>query len=333
MEPQPRKAVYPLNSRRISLAQLRQLAQALGLPVTASSADLQVMVEEKLRELERDPKNVQLVVNEISDGLQSLELQDENGTFLETTTPDSSKASTPAEVHETYSSLSSSRESIVEQFTKPPLVVKKPSVSQEGLETVDTEVGRLEQLVEEHQLTITEYKHLLSTNEERVSVLLANNQQLTESLAEAEVRLARLTTENEALRYQLVACENLEQQLQEKQSRIKRLWKQNCDQVQEFDYIIGEKDRELESLKKELESKSVTMELPIQLSTELPVGACGTNVDGHLPTTIGLQSATLLHPVKVPPPSGLAPTLSQSLLQSIRMPPPITTCVSLVTAG
>ena len=48
MEPQPRKVVYPLNSRSISLAQLQQLAQALGLPVTVSTADLQVMVEEKL---------------------------------------------------------------------------------------------------------------------------------------------------------------------------------------------------------------------------------------------------------------------------------------------
>ena len=164
-------------------------------------------------------------------------------------------------------------------------------------------------------------------------MLVANNQQLTESLAEAEVRLARLTTENEALRYQLVACENLEQQLQEKQSRIKKLWKQNCHQVQQFDCIIGEKDRELESLKKELETKSVTMELPIQRSTEWPGGARGTNVVGHLPTTIGLLSATLLHPVKVPPPSGQTTTLSQPLLQSIKMPPPITTCVSLVTAG
>ena len=95
MEPQPRRAVYPLNSRRISLAQLQQLAQALSLPVAAPSADLQVMVEEKVRELERDPANVQLVVNEISDGLQSLELQDENGTFLETTIPDGSEALSP----------------------------------------------------------------------------------------------------------------------------------------------------------------------------------------------------------------------------------------------
>ena len=83
----------------------------------------------------------------------------------------------------------------IEQFTEPPLIVEKLSVSQEGLETVDTEVRRLKQLVEEHQLTITEYKRLLSMTEERVTMLLANNQQLMESLAEAEGRLARLTTE------------------------------------------------------------------------------------------------------------------------------------------
>ena len=75
MEPQPTKVVYPLNSRHISLAQLRQLTQVLGLPVTAFSADLQILVEKKLiRELKQDPKNVHLVVNETSDGLQSLEL-------------------------------------------------------------------------------------------------------------------------------------------------------------------------------------------------------------------------------------------------------------------
>ena len=52
MESLTRKTVYPLNSKRIKLAQLRQLAQALELPVTASGANLQIMVEERLRELE-----------------------------------------------------------------------------------------------------------------------------------------------------------------------------------------------------------------------------------------------------------------------------------------
>ena len=124
--------------------------------------------------------------------------------FHETTTPDSSKASTPADVHESCSSLSNSQESIMEQSTELPLVVGKASMSKEGLETVDTEVCRLKQLVEEQQLIITEYKHLLSATDKRITKLLVNNQQLVESLAEAEMRLTTLTTEDEVLRYQLV---------------------------------------------------------------------------------------------------------------------------------
>ena len=52
MEFTTQRVVYLLNSKRISLAQLRQLAQALDLPVAASMADLKVIVEEKLMELE-----------------------------------------------------------------------------------------------------------------------------------------------------------------------------------------------------------------------------------------------------------------------------------------
>ena len=37
------------------------------------------MVEEKLRELERVPENVQLVIEEIPDGSENLQLQDEQG--------------------------------------------------------------------------------------------------------------------------------------------------------------------------------------------------------------------------------------------------------------
>ena len=91
--------------------------------------------------------------------------------------------------------------------------------------------------------------------------------------------------------------------------------------------IICEKNRELELLKNELETNSVTMELPKQLSMELPDVAHSANVDGPSPTTIGLQRANLLQPVKVSLSSGLGRILSQPLL------PPIITCVTLATAG
>ena len=65
MEAKGKTVTYPFGSKRISLTQLRQLAQALELPIGGNSADLQVMVEGKLREMERDPSSVQVVLKKI----------------------------------------------------------------------------------------------------------------------------------------------------------------------------------------------------------------------------------------------------------------------------
>ena len=64
------KEAYPLNSKRIRIAQIHQIAKALNIPVTGSSFDFLIMIEEKLRESQQDPRNVQLVVKETSDSLQ-----------------------------------------------------------------------------------------------------------------------------------------------------------------------------------------------------------------------------------------------------------------------
>ena len=79
---QQKKVVLPLNSRRLKLYQLQQLAQALELPIEAPSNDLRVMVEEKLRVMERDTLNTQVVVNLQEEGTENLSFQDEEGQFL-----------------------------------------------------------------------------------------------------------------------------------------------------------------------------------------------------------------------------------------------------------
>ena len=78
---QSKKAVFPLNSRRLKLYQLQQLAQALELPIKAPSSDLRVMVEEKLRGMDRDHVNTQVVVHLQEEGTENLSLQDEEGQF------------------------------------------------------------------------------------------------------------------------------------------------------------------------------------------------------------------------------------------------------------
>ena len=233
MESTTQRVVYPLNSKRISLAQLRQLAQALDIPVAASMADLKVMVEEKPRELERDPVNVQMVVKEIPDGSQSLELQDESGTFLEATALTCSKASTPVDVLGSHSSLSSLQGSALDASVGDGLLDKNLPESQEVLHSADTEVS-LKQLTEEQRLTIEKYKHELFNTEERLAELSAMNQQLTSSLGDIEKRVSELVIENELLKHQLAVSpnvENLKQELQQGQSRIKELWSKSCNQV------------------------------------------------------------------------------------------------------
>lgn len=53
MEAEGKRITYPWCSKRVSLAQLRQLAQALDLPLAGNIGDLQVIVEGKLKEMER----------------------------------------------------------------------------------------------------------------------------------------------------------------------------------------------------------------------------------------------------------------------------------------
>ena len=96
---QPRKVLFPLSSRRLKLYQLQQLAQALKLPTSASSDDLRVMVEEKLRAMDRNPVNTQVVMDLQEEGTENLSLQDEEGQFLHVTSPvlspDGGSQSTP----------------------------------------------------------------------------------------------------------------------------------------------------------------------------------------------------------------------------------------------
>ena len=59
-----KKVVFPLNSRRLKLYQMQQLAQVLELPIKALSNDLRVIVEEKLRVMDKDPLNTRFAGRE-----------------------------------------------------------------------------------------------------------------------------------------------------------------------------------------------------------------------------------------------------------------------------
>ena len=71
----------PLNSRRLTLRYLKQLAGALGVPRTVSASDIRQLVEGAITELGREPRNVQVLLREAETGT-TVCLQDEGGLFF-----------------------------------------------------------------------------------------------------------------------------------------------------------------------------------------------------------------------------------------------------------
>ena len=73
----------PLNSRRMTAVHLQRLARRLGLPTSASTEETRQIIDGKLSEMGREPRNVQVVIAEPEvGGAECLWLQDETGVFL-----------------------------------------------------------------------------------------------------------------------------------------------------------------------------------------------------------------------------------------------------------
>ena len=77
-----RELRLPLNSRRLTGATTKRIGRAMDVPTTASAVDVLQMIEAKLTEEGRDPRNVQVLLSGTQPG-QEITLEDETGTILE----------------------------------------------------------------------------------------------------------------------------------------------------------------------------------------------------------------------------------------------------------
>ena len=76
----PDRAAYHMNSRRLKMRQLRWIAAALGVTAESASAeDIRTIIEGKLRERDKNPTKVQVIVQD-SDGM--LFLINDDGVIL-----------------------------------------------------------------------------------------------------------------------------------------------------------------------------------------------------------------------------------------------------------
>ena len=71
----------PLNSKKLTGVLLKQLARGLEIPTTSSGDELRTLIEGRLGDMGRDPRNTQAVLQEAETGV-NISLQDVDGVFL-----------------------------------------------------------------------------------------------------------------------------------------------------------------------------------------------------------------------------------------------------------
>ena len=71
----PNEVPFLLNSRRLTVPYLKAIAKAVGLPTTGSADETRVMIDGKLEEMGRDPRNVQVIVASDPRGRETLSLR------------------------------------------------------------------------------------------------------------------------------------------------------------------------------------------------------------------------------------------------------------------
>ena len=76
---EPRGKALPLNSKCLTTAQLQRIARGLEVHTTARGDELHQMVDGKLTEMGKEPRNVQVIIL----GVEHLSLRDDYGIFLE----------------------------------------------------------------------------------------------------------------------------------------------------------------------------------------------------------------------------------------------------------
>ena len=215
---QERSRVLPLNSRRLTNAHLRRIAHAMELPVSVPGDQLRQMVDGKLIAMEKEPRNVQVLITEAESGEESLALQDEGGVFVE-----------------------------VAAAAVPEAAARNESETGSGCldsEAEEDEERTLEELREELEQVMEENKRLKEelTNQQRENAeTLEMLDQQTAELEQVKTDLAEAASSSRV--------EELTSELQREKDRTKDVWRLNCEQVVRCDTELAEKESEIARLK------------------------------------------------------------------------------------
>ena len=74
---------FPMNSKRLTGPYLRCIAKAMELPMSGATDETRVMIDGKLAEMGRNPRDVQVIVRTDTDGQDTVCLRDAGGMFVD----------------------------------------------------------------------------------------------------------------------------------------------------------------------------------------------------------------------------------------------------------
>ena len=207
----------PLNSRRMKAVNLQRLARRLGLPTSASAEETRQIIDGKLSEMGREPRNVQVVIAEPEvGGAECLWLQDETGVFLraeldsEPDLRDGEEHSNPDEGHGD------------QEEEEPPATLES---LKRALEEAELRQHRLTSQLEDKEEELGHVQAALDQEKSRVASLLGESADATREVSEMKESVKR------------------------EKEKVREIWRLNCEQLAQYDAECTSKDAEIVVLK------------------------------------------------------------------------------------
>ena len=207
----PEGKVLPLNWKRLVAAYIKAIAESMELPSKASTDEVRQLIEGKLLENGREPRNVQVIVQEpTEEGMGDrvcLFLVDDSGIIsratleprvrsdLETESVDTASESLHKEVSEMALQLWQREEEIETLMTELEVAQRIAKEAEEKVAAIESYEGEIEKLTKQLQRERERYKQVWRMN--------------CEQLAEHDVIIAEKDAEIVALQEQLRLAETL----------------------------------------------------------------------------------------------------------------------------
>lgn len=315
----------PLASRRLTVANLRALAGALGVPTTASAEDIRLMIGGKVEELGKDQLNVEVVLDDPfpdSNFYRKVSLRDEEGVFLHVGCEQ--LEGMEGMVSHAQRSRSGSEGSEMNHEGSP--------MSQAGADS-DERGSEGEHHESDHDTSgdptagaLHECQELLRQAGEALHLEQEKTAALESELNTEQVKTAGLKSELAATKEEV---SRVKDGLVAEKSKVRGAWRLHCQQLAQWDAELASGDAEIERLKARVaELECAILELhgspeairPAATTVGMPEAAAlrarfsttdtlAVATSARVAATVPVTTTSVtLPPSLIPPALGIAPT-------------------------